>query len=226
MDKTSAILPSALEQLRTQDQQTTRSNDATLGQQQFFELMVTQLKNQDPMKPMESGDFLGQIAQFSTVNGISDLQQSFATLASSLQSSQALQASTMVGREVVFPTDTFTLRSGEPAALSATLDNDASALRVTITDPGGQVIRQDLLGAQSAGRFGYDWDGLDNDGVAVQPGTFQVSFDAIVNGAQEALEPAVRARVDSVSLSRTGLAPTLNVDGYGAVAMGDVIEIL
>ncbi|MGE0484859.1 MAG: flagellar hook assembly protein FlgD [Gammaproteobacteria bacterium] len=225
MDKTTAIVNGVLDQYRLQDKQA-KADDATLGQQQFFELMVTQLKNQDPMKPMESGDFLGQIAQFSTVNGIGELQQSFATLASSLQSNQALQASTMVGREVVFPSDRFSLRSGEPAGLSATLAEEASAVRVTITDPGGQVVRQEMLGQQPAGRVNYTWDGLTNGGTPAIAGHYAVRFDAIVNGAEQALESAVRARVDSVSLSRAGLAPTLNVDGYGTVAMGDVLEIL
>jgi flagellar basal-body rod modification protein FlgD len=225
MDKTTAIVNGVLDQYRLQDKQA-KADDATLGQQQFFELMVTQLKNQDPMKPMESGDFLGQIAQFSTVNGISELQQSFATLATSLQSNQALQASTMVGREVVFPADRFSLRSGELAGLSATLAEEASAVRVTITDPGGQVVRQEMLGRQPAGRVNYTWDGLANGGTPAVAGNYEVRFDAIVNGAEMALEAAVRARVDSVSLSRAGLAPTLNVDGYGTVAMGDVIEIL
>ena len=176
MDKTTAIVNGVLDQYRTQDNQA-KADDVTLGQQQFFELMVTQLKNQDPMKPMESGDFLGQIAQFSTVNGIGELQQSVAALASSLQSNQALQASTMVGREVVFPSDRFALAPGQPAALSAALDDEASAVRVTITDPGGQVVRQEMLGAHPAGRVDYAWDGLTNAGAPATAGNYEVRFD-------------------------------------------------
>jgi flagellar basal-body rod modification protein FlgD len=72
-----------------------------LGQDDFLELMVAQLKNQDPMKPMESGEFLGQLAQFGTVNGIRSLQSSSKGLLSTLQSVQALQASNLVGRSVL-----------------------------------------------------------------------------------------------------------------------------
>lgn len=119
MDKPSGILPPGFEQFRLVE------NDAAakrkeLGQDEFFELIITQLQNQDSFKPMERGDFLGQIAQFSTVNGISDLQQSFATLATSLQPSQALQASTMVGREVVVPRDVVALKTDGNVPLSAT----------------------------------------------------------------------------------------------------------
>ncbi len=225
MDKTSAILPPALEQYRIAEHETkTRNNE--LGQQQFFDLMVTQLKNQDPMKPMESGDFLSQIAQFGTVNGITELQQSFATLATALQSSQALQASTMVGRDVVIPSDTVQLAAGGSAALAAQLPAAASNVRVTLTDASGQVVRQFLLGPQEAGKLQLAWDGRTDAGGTARAGAYGVKFDANINGQSQALAGIVRARVDSVSLARNGLPPTLNVDGVGAVDMSDVIEIL
>jgi flagellar basal-body rod modification protein FlgD len=225
MDKPSAILPAALEQFRVKDAEPgARKNE--LGQQAFLDLMVTQLKNQDPFKPMESGEFLGQIAQFSTVHGITELQQSFATLATSLQSSQALQASTMVGRDVVIPRSTFTLRAGQTVPVSAILPATAGAVTVTINDAAGQVVRQVQLGMQDAGTLRFEWDGLRNDGLPAAPGTYGVRIDAAIDGKTQGLSPAVRARVDSVSLDRTGLAPTLNVDGHGPVAMSEVIEIL
>ena len=225
MDKSSAILPGALDQLRVQDKQT-QTDKAELGQQQFFELMVTQLKNQDPFKPMENGEFLGQIAQFSTVNGITELQDSFATLASSLQSNQALQASTMVGRDVVIPSDRFVLSPDTPALVSAEVPPDAQDVRVTITDAGGQIVRQAALGALDAGRAEFAWDGETSRGAQAPAGTYRVRFDALVDGAEQALESAVRARVDSVSLSKNGTPPTLNIDGYGSVATTDVLQIL
>ena len=225
MDKSSAILPGALDQLRVQDKQA-QTDKAELGQQQFFELMVTQLKNQDPFKPMENGEFLGQIAQFSTVNGITELQNSFATLASSLQSNQALQASTMVGREVVIPSEQFVLNPGSPALVSAEVPANAQDVRVTITDAGGQIVRQAALGALDAGRAEFAWDGEMSRGSRAPAGAYRVRFDALVDGADQALESAVRARVDSVSLSKNGTPPTLNIDGYGSVAMTDVLQIL
>ncbi len=225
MDKPSAILPGALEQLRVKEQKPAAGSNE-LGQEAFFDLMVTQLQNQDPMNPMESGDFLGQIAQFSTVNGISELQESFATLASSLQSSQALQASTMVGRTVVLASDSFGLGATGGARVAASLPQTAQNVRVTISDSLGQVVRQSTLGQQAAGPLAFEWDGLDDNGGRAPAGRYAVRFDALINGSEQALSPTVTARVDSVSLSRDGQAPTLNVDGFGSVAMSDVLEIL
>jgi flagellar basal-body rod modification protein FlgD len=225
MDKPSAILPGALDQLKS-DLTKPKASKNEMGQEQFFDLMVTQLQNQDPFNPMESGDFLGQIAQFSTVNGISELQKSFAALASSLQSNQALQASTMVGRDVVIPRDTLTLKAGEPAALATTVTDAAANVRLTITDGSGQIVRQTLLGPQNAGRLNYVWDGTNDAGQRVAAGGYRARFDAAIGGQEIALETSVRARVDSVSLARNGLPPTLNVDGYGTVDITDVLEIL
>jgi flagellar basal-body rod modification protein FlgD len=225
MDKPSAILPGALEQFRSQETTQARS-DATLGQEQFLKLMTTQLQNQDPFKPMESGDFLGQIAQFSTVNGISKLQESFATMASALQSSQALQASTMVGREVVIPRNDFPLAAGGSVDVGTTLPEAAGNVRVTVTDRSGQVVRQALLGQQGAGALSWRWDGLTDSGSNAPAGQYAISIEALNGGGEEALQPTVRARVDSVTLGRNGLGATLNVAGYGAVDMGDVLEIL
>ena len=234
MDKPTAILPGALAQYQIDKPATntaagTESSEAdknALGQQQFLDLMVTQLQNQDPFEPMESGDFLGQIAQFSTVSGIGDLKTSFETLAGSLQSNQALQASTMVGREVLVPVETFTHRPEQPVSLSTELPAAATAVRMLVSDAIGQVVSQVELGPQPEGRVQHQWTGLGDQGQTLPAGNYSVRFEAAIGGQQEALTAAMRSRVDSVSLSRDGLPPTLNLNGIGTATMNDVIEIL
>ncbi len=77
----------------------------SLGQEDFLTLMISQFRNQDPFEPMDNGEFLGQLAQFSTVNGISSLNAAFAGLAGSMQDNQALQAAGLVGHSVLAVTD-------------------------------------------------------------------------------------------------------------------------
>ena len=89
------------------------AREGDLGQEDFLHLMLTQLKNQDPFKPMESGEFLGQLAQFGTVQGLAGLQTSFDSLASSLVSNQALQASSLVGRSALAATSTLGIAAGQ-----------------------------------------------------------------------------------------------------------------
>jgi flagellar basal-body rod modification protein FlgD len=224
MDKSTTVQPSVLDQYSTKTA-TTGAKKTELDQQAFLNLMVTQLKNQDPTKPMDSADFLSQIAQFGTVNGISGLQKSLTTMSSALTSSQALQASTMVGRDVTIPRDTFDFQTGGKAPLSAVLPSDATNVNVSITDSNGQTVFHTSLGATSAGTLNYPWNGLKDNGQPAASGKYTVKLSAVIDNVSTALSPAVTARVDSVSLGRNGLPPTLNVNGYGAVAMSDVLEI-
>lgn len=225
MDKSTTVTPSVLDQYTAKANDTKTAKKTELDQQAFLNLMVTQLKNQDPTKPMESADFLSQIAQFGTVNGISGLQKSLSTMATALSSSQALQASTMVGRDVIIPRDSFTLAAGGKAPVAATLPNNASNVHISIADSSGQQVFHTSLGAQSAGNLHYEWNGLRDNGQPAAGGKYTVKISATIDNVQTALTPAVTARVDSVTLGRNGLPPTLNVNGYGAVDMADVIEI-
>ena len=224
MDEPSGILPPSLEQYLIGDKVKDTGKEE-LGQDAFFKLMVTQLQNQDPFKPLESGEFLGQIAQFSAVNGINQLQVSFESLVTSMQSTQALQASTMVGREVVIASADVTLGTDGATPIIAQLPADASAVQVTYLDQFGQIVRQVDLGQRPAGELSHVWDGFTDTGGQAAQGDYVVALQATIDGVPQAIARAISARVDSVTLSRSGEPPVLNLNGYGAVDIADVIEI-
>jgi len=195
-----------------------------LGQEQFLELMIAQLKNQDPMKPMQNGEFLSQMAQFGTVSGIQDLQKSFDSFSSSLQSNQALMASSLVGRAVLVPGSRLPYSAGAPAMAAADLPEAASDVRVSVLDGSGQVVRQFALGPQAAGTVKFSWDGLSNSGAALPSGTYQIKADALSGGKNSALSTYVVARVDSVSLGgQQGI--TLNLWDGSTTSLANVKEI-
>jgi flagellar basal-body rod modification protein FlgD len=200
-----------------------RNASSELGQEQFLQLMIAQLKNQDPMKPMQNGEFLSQMAQFGTVSGIQELQKSFGQMANALQSNQALMASSLVGRAVLVPGSKLTY-AGAPALAAAELPQAASDVRVTITDAGGQVLRQFNLGAQSAGTVKFSWDGLTNSGQPVPAGQYSVRVEAVNAGQTSALTSYVAARVDSVSLGGPN-GITLNLWDGSTASLSDVKEI-
>ena len=126
--------------LVSSDTKKTKPNDE-LGQDQFLKLMLAQMQNQDPTKPMESGDFLTQIAQFSSAKGISDMASSFSNLTNSLTSNQALQASSLIGRVVLSPSNTGFLEQGQGIGGSVDLASSAQDMNVTIYDQAGSVVR-------------------------------------------------------------------------------------
>jgi len=217
-------LPPALQGLLQQPQDKTKKKG--LGQEEFLKLMTAQLKNQSPLNPTNSADFLTQLAQFGTVNGIGELNQTVQALASSMQSSQALQASTLVGRDVLVPRSEVPLGRAGKVQGSVNLPQASGEVVLTVQDLAGQTIRTLNLGAQQAGRVEYNWDGLDDGGNAVPPGVYHLQAQATFGDANEALTTLIRDRVISVTLARDGTGPQLNLGTLGSVAIGDVQEVM
>jgi flagellar basal-body rod modification protein FlgD len=205
--------------------QSSKKDKDQLGQADFLELMVTQLKNQDPFSPMENGDFITQMAQFSSVTGLAELQQSFNKLANSLQSNQALQASSLVGRTVLVPSAVGSLPAG--GTMSGAIDLPASSATVglTIQDGAGQVIRRLELGSQASGEVYFNWDGLGNDGLPAPAGRYYINADAGFDGETVAVETLVSASVESVTLGQGGQGLTLNLTDGNVVDFASVREI-
>src|ERR1700720_777151 len=124
----------------------------TLGGTDFLTLMLAQLKNQDPTSPVDSNTFLTQLAQLSEVQGITSLNTSFSTLSSSLSSSQALQASSLLGHQAMVNSSTATLAAPGAAVTGAVnVPQNTSQVTLSITNSSGALVNQINLGAQSAG---------------------------------------------------------------------------
>jgi flagellar basal-body rod modification protein FlgD len=196
-----------------------------LGQDAFMKLMVAQLRNQDPMQPMENGEFLSQIAQFTQTTGIQELQASFKELSQSLVSNQALQAANLVGRDVLAPTGLGVLTQGGTIRGNVELHTASPQVAVKIYDSTGQLVRNLPLGSQAAGGVQFQWDGLRDDGTYATPGTYLISAEAEFNGRDEAIEALVANRVDGVTLGRGG-ALLLDLAGVGPLEFSQVKQIL
>lgn len=197
-----------------------------LSQDDFLKLMTAQLQNQDPLKPLDNSQFVSQMAQFSTVSGIQNLQDSFSNLSTSLTSSQSLQASSLVGHTVLVPSATMTLPATGAVHAAASLPASGE-LVVNITDGSGQVVRQMNLGAQSSGIAQIDWDGLDSTGRRLPAGQYTMNAQVVDSANNSALAAAtyVAGNVNSVSLSASN-GISLNVQGAGAVAFSQVLQIM
>lgn len=200
----------------------------TLAQEDFLKLMVTQIQNQDPLKPQENGDFLGQMAQFSTVKGLQDMQTTMNNLASSLVSNQALQASSMVGRFVRVPGDSAELLQGEGERFfgAAELPQSVPNLKFEIVTPSGEVVKTIGMGQQKEGTVEFAWDGINAKGEPMPPGTYNVRATATIDGKSTSLETMVIAPVSSVTLGRNGEQMSLNISGVGERRIDQVREIL
>ena len=195
-----------------------------VGQEDFLRLMTTQLQAQDPMEPMKTGEIFSQLAQFGTVSGIQELQSSFESLATNLQSMQALQASSMVGQTVLVESNAARLNSGEAIEGSIETPAGLGAISVSVEDASGQLVARLELPAQTE-VTNFQWTGLQSDGTQAPPGIYTLRAQASVNGEQIGLTTRVKANVDSVTLNPGGAGYNLNVNGVGKVAPNDVLEV-
>jgi flagellar basal-body rod modification protein FlgD len=196
-----------------------------LGQEDFLSLMIAQFRNQDPMHPVQNGEFLSQLAQFSSVAGLTDLKNSFADLSSTITSNQTLQASSLLGRSVLVAGDKGYL--GASGSVSGAVDLDASAQSVVVqvTDSGGAVVQKVYLGAQQAGLAKFTWDGTRQDGTRAAPGTYTIKGYTL-SGTEATAQPTLTsATVESVTLGAGQTGLMLSVTGLGDVALSDVRQI-
>jgi flagellar basal-body rod modification protein FlgD len=219
-----AVSPALLASMNTTKPAAAGSADsASATQDRFMKLLITQMKNQDPLNPMDNAQVTSQLAQLSTVSGIDKLNTTMGTLKDSYQSSQALQATSLIGHGVLVPGSTANLADGK-AVLGMDLPGAADKVTVTIRDGSGNAIRKIELGPQAAGTLPLGWDGKTDKGAAAANG--QYSFDVSATSAGAAIK-ATTLSYDQVGSVSTGAAGTkLNLTGGGSAALADVREII
>lgn len=209
---------SVLDQYQVKSQ--TTGNE--LGKDQFLQLLVAQMNNQNPLDPQTNSEFVAQLAQFSTVEGIDNLNTSFESMLSSTQSSQALQASSLVGRKVIVTTDTAVVDTSETFKGSVAMTGSTDNLYVNIYDSKGNQVNRISLGGAPSGNIGFTWDGKDADGNVLPEGTYKFEAQAQIDGENVAMQTSLPANVDSVTLGQNGGEMMLNLAGLGSIALSKV----
>jgi flagellar basal-body rod modification protein FlgD len=196
--------------------------NAALGQADFLQLMTEQLKNQDPLKPLDSQQFLGQLAQFSTVQGIDSMNTAMGAMASVMENDQALRAATLVNHEALVDANSLSLGAGK-GVNGEIVATSAGPMQVEVVDGSGQVVRRMTVDASAAGNIPFNWDGRDDNGDAAAAGQYTVRATAGTGADAQALDVRVAAHIDSVSIEASGLV--LNLAGLGSVPLSTVRRI-
>jgi flagellar basal-body rod modification protein FlgD len=197
-----------------------------LGQEDFLALMIQQLKNQDPLKPMENGEFIGQMAQFSTVSGIADMSKSIAGLADAFNSGQALQAASMVGRTVLTEASSSQFSGSKPVEGAVELPYGTSSAVVRVYSGAGELVRELPLGTQQAGLSNFSWDGTLANGQPAPAGRYKFTA-AIENGQGDtALTTYLASKVESVTLAGDGSGSQIRTDSGATMRLSQVKAVM
>jgi flagellar basal-body rod modification protein FlgD len=198
----------------------------TLGGTDFLTLMLAQLQNQDPTSPVDSNQFLSQLASLSEVQGITQLNTSFTSLSNSLVSSQALQASALLGHQVLATSSTGTLSTaGASLSGAVSVPQTSSQVTLNISNSAGVLVASINLGAQSAGLANFSWNGQTSGGTAAPAGTYTLSAQVAGVASGTAVPTLVNGTVDSVTMGAGSTGLTLNVSGLGSVPFSSVQQI-
>lgn len=200
----------------------TNTSAVNAAQDRFMTLLVTQMKNQDPLNPMDNAQVTSQMAQLSTVTGIDKLNDTLEKLISNVQTGQSYQASSMIGRDILSPGNTVQT-TGQGGYYGIELPIGADKVTVTIKDSAGATIRTLNLGKQNAGTASLAWDGLKDDGTAAAKGNYKFEVDATIGGNKVESTALSFARVLSISNYPTGVK--LNLSNLTTVEPNAVKEI-
>ena len=200
----------------------TSAASTAINEQNFLQLMTTQLQDQDPLNPVSNSDFFSQIAQFSEVSGIDQLNSSFTSLATQLSSSQTLQAASLIGQSVLVPGSAGQLTSN---GLYGAVQVPASGeVTVQIRNSSGALVNTLDLGVQSAGTVPFTWNGTDSNGNTAAAGAYSVSAQVGSGSSAQSATTDVAAQVLSVTPSSNGVM--LDLAGIGEVPFSQVQQII
>lgn len=199
------------------------ATSANSTQDRFLTLLVTQLKNQDPLNPLDNAQVTSQLAQLSTVTGIEKVGRDIEGLSGRFEGLQTLQAAALVGRQVLVDgTDMDLYQSNARAGVQLTQAVDQ--LAITIKDSAGRELQRIELGPQQAGLLQFAWDGLTDTGEAAIDGRYQYVVDASAAGQPVDVTGLSVARIDGVASAADGFL--LSLAGRGNVSLGQVKQIL
>ena len=202
------------------------------AQDRFMTLLVTQMKNQDPLNPMDNAQVTSQMAQLNTVTGINKLNETMSSLISNVQMGQTYQATSMIGHNVLISgssvKNTVTSATSTSSATSGgyfgvSLPNGADSMTVTIKNGAGTTIRTLTYGKQDSGNVALQWDGKNDAGETVAAGDYKFSVSAKLGTSTTTSTALSVAQVQSVSSSSGSVK--LNLSNDASVGVSDIVEI-
>ncbi len=199
---------------------TLASSTADESQDRFLKLLVTQMRNQDPMNPMDNAQVTTQLAQISTVGGIDKLNSSLSAMSSAMS---ATQNAALIGRTVVVASDLVRFGGSSPVTVGVELAAAADKVDVNIVDATGRTVRSMAFGALPQGTSTFEWDGRNNAGQTVAAGDYSLRLNATAASKPVTASGLVAGYVDSVSMQ--GGSSLLNLRSMGAADVSQVRRI-
>ncbi len=201
------------------------TSSSALDKDDFLELLVTQLQYQDPLDPMNDTDFVSQLAQFSSLEQLTNMTESMDTLTAATVQGSVVNAINLLGKEVRAEGDSITKSDDGISTIYYTLEDDSTNLVVNIFDEDGNIIRTDELSNVQAGTYEYKWDGLDWNGDKADNGTYEISI-AAEDGDGKALTVDMEVTGTVTALENDGSGYKFRLDDGRLVGFSNIVEVV
>lgn len=219
----SNILTSA-QYKKQQEEAAVNATSDTMGQTAFLTLFTTQLKNQNPLDPMENEAFVAQLAQFSQLEATTKMSTNIDTLVKSMSNSQISNASSLIGKTISIA-DGKAIKNGNPVDGMVNLDKDVDGITLKVFDSKGNLVRTGQIGAQKKGDYPFTWDGLDDYGNEAANGVYRVEATVTRFGVNSKAPVSTMAQVRSVTTDATTNDMKVELDDGTLVSMSEVKRI-
>jgi len=210
--------------VKTQDEAQKPANKNSLGQEDFLKLMTTQLQNQDPFAPMDNGDFIAQMAQFSTVTGITEINSNLTNLGSKLEPNRVATAAQFLGHSVLVPGQV--VSPDDKGEIHGVVDLPAYSndVGLTFTNPSGEIVHSIALGSQEKGLVGFSWENIPDE---IKKNKTRLTIQAFAgNGeASNGISTAVYNKVIAASAPKNSEDVILETKDYGEISANDAIKL-
>lgn len=202
------------------------NNNDKLTQEDFFSLLTEQLAMQDPTKPVDNDQMIAQMTSFTMADSLAQLNSKFDTFAESMNSNQALQASSLIGQSVLVPGNSAMMYE-EGGGVSGTIIAEESVkdLQITVVNERGETVRVMPVGNQDAGNIAFGWDGTDQNGNKLPAGNYTIQANGEIDGEKTDIPTAVHRHVQSVSLASSSQGIILNLYGDESIKLDSVLEV-
>ena len=202
-----------------------KKTNEDMGKQEFLTLFTAQLQNQNPLEPVKNEAFVAQLAQFSQLEALTNMQTSLDSFVTSMSGERLLGSASLIGKKVAM-TDTPTqLASGGTIDASIDLPLGANGILVSVIDSQGRLVQELTAGPQLPGTVPISWDGKDAAGNNAPSGLYSLSATAVVNGQTETIPVSTLSTVRAISSNPSDGSVSVEVDGGKTLLLTDVKRV-
>lgn len=192
----------------------------------FMTLLVAQLRNQDPLNPMDNAEMTSQLAQINTVSGIEELNNTMNGINGQIEQGQFMQATALIGKAVLVPGERILVGDGQPTPFAFELNRPAESVKVNVLDNNGNVIRTLDIGNLRGGMHTIEWDGKLSDGNKAADGAYRFQVEAVQDGRNVPFKSFNYAQVFAVNMGHPD-GPRLDLGGiFEPVRLSDIRQVV